>query len=120
MDAQSQVLGWLLEHPEFVIIIPMLALCYMLWFLVARHFPFLLSREDKKTEELLARESDRSKEAAAREDKRSTEVTGAIKEMAGAIQGLDRTMQVGLNGKKPTKRRESTRPNRPPLPESRE
>lgn len=89
---EAKIVGWLTEHPEFI---TTCAVCYIVWFLVARHIPFLMAREDRH---------------------RETSV-GAIKEMTEAIRGLERSVQNAANGG-PVKKRESRRLKRPQAPDS--
>lgn len=79
---QNEILRFLGEHPEFVFFIPMLAVCYLAWFLVGRHIPFLMQREDSHRKEVIE----------------------ALKEVRDAMKGVNETLQFGLTG---VQRRES-------------
>lgn len=76
IETGNVVVSWILQCREMV---TTLAICYLLWFLMAKHIPFLAARDDER---------------AAREGNRSD---AAMTKITQVVEGLDTTMHGVLS-----------------------
>ena len=76
---EAKIVSWLAANPQFI---TTCSVCFILYFIVAKHIPLLLGREDKHRETTVA----------------------ALKEMTTAIKGLERAYTGGATTKRESRR----------------